>query len=569
MDHRPSTVPPTRVDPNLLPLARLYQWEQAAPTRICMTQPFDGGQLRDYTWREAAEETRRAAAWLRAQGWPAGTRIALLGKNSAGWIMADLAIWMAGYVSVPLYPLQTAENVRQIVEHSGAAACFVGKLDDTAMLGGIADTLPVISLPLAPRAVLERATTSWGDILAHVDPFTDSPCPAGDALCTIVYTSGTTGQAKGVMHSFATMTAGLLAADAHVHYAADDRMISYLPLAHIIERSLLELAFLHSGCRVWFTESLDTFVADLRRARPTLFVSVPRLWLKFRDGVLAKMPARKLDRLLAVPLVGRLVGRKVLRGLGLAHVRRAASGSAPLSVDILRWYARLGLEIAEGYGMTELGCASHSNLAGRLKFGTVGRPLAGVRHRIDPDSGEVQVQSPAATLGYYREPEMTLALFTADGWLRSGDKGTLDADDRLTLVGRIKDNFKSSKGKYVAPGPIENKLLGHPALEACLVAGSGLPQPLAIAVLSAAAATGGGREALTAELERHLAAVNVTLDPHERLDCLVLTREPWTPENGLLTPTLKVRRAQVEQRFTAQVERWAATGAKVIWADEH
>lgn len=556
------------VDPARLPLQNLYHWEHEAAGRVFMTQPFAGGRTRDYTWRQTADEARRMAAHLAAQDWPPGSRIGILGKNSAGWIMADLAIWMAGHVSVPLYPMQAADNIRQIAVHSGMVACFIGKLDAVDLLAGLTPGIVRLALPLAPASV-EAAAPRWDDIVAATLPVAGSPLRAGADLCSIIYTSGTTGQAKGVMHSFDSLTSGWLTVRRQLGISPTDRTFSYLPLAHIMERSALELGSLDGGCHLYFAESLDSFMADLQRARPTLFISVPRLLLKFQQGVLAKLPAPRLDRLLAIPVLGHFVRRKIQKGLGLDAARLCGCGSAPLSADLLRWYDRLGIRFVEGYGMTELASASHMTEVGPDSWGTVGRPGDGVDHRIDPQTGEVQVLSAGAALGYYLAPELTAELFTEDGWLRTGDKGEIDAAGRLRLIGRIKDNFKSSKGKYVAPAPIEHKLIQNPSLDACLVIGAGLNQPVGVVVLNEAAIARlpAARAEIEADLANHLQAVNATLDPHERLDYLVISTRAWTPENGMLTPTLKARRASIEKHFSAHIETWGKRNAPVVWEE--
>jgi long-chain acyl-CoA synthetase len=300
-----------------------------------------------------------------------------------------------------------------------------------------------------------------------------------------------------------------------------------------------------------------------------VFFSVPRLWVKFQQGVLAKMPATKLDRLLGIPIVSRLVRRKVLRALGLDACEIAAGGAAPMPPELLRWYARLGLEIIEVYGMTENCGVSHSTLPGRQRPGTVGYPYEGVHSRLDPANDEIQVQSPGTMLGYYKEPEQTRQAFTADGWLRTGDKGVLDAEGGLRISGRVKDLFKTSKGKYVTPAPIEDRLVMHCAVEACCVAGANLGQPLAILMLNAEAVRrttdAAGRSALEASLATHLEGINALLDPHERLDCLVVVSEPWTVESGLITPTFKVRRNRVEDAYAPYYERWLVERRTVIW----
>jgi long-chain acyl-CoA synthetase len=320
---------------------------------------------------------------------------------------------------------------------------------------------------------------------------------------------------------------------------------------------------------VYFAEALETFAADLRRARPTVFFSVPRLWVKFQQGVLARMPAQKLDRLLAIPIVRGLVARKVLAGLGLDECRVAAGGAAPMPPELLRWYRRLGLRLVEVYGMTENCGVSHATTPEKSRPGTVGIPYDGIESRIDPATQEIQVRSPGTMLGYFREPELTRQAMTADGWLRTGDKGALDAEGNLRIVGRVKDLFKTGKGKYVAPAPIEDKLVTHTAVEACCVTGANLGQPVALLMLNAEALTRvadpGERTALERSLAEHMSAVNATLDPHEQLDCLVVVSEAWTVDNDLVTPTLKVKRNRIEAVYAEHYERWVSERREVVW----
>jgi long-chain acyl-CoA synthetase len=242
-----------------------------------------------------------------------------------------------------------------------------------------------------------------------------------------------------------------------------------------------------------------------------------------------------------------------------------------MPAELLRWYLALGLDMLEGYGMTENCGVSHSTLPGRPRPGTVGLPYEGIESRIDPVSGEIQMRSPGVMLGYYLEPELTREAFTDDGWLRTGDKGQLDGEGILRITGRVKDLFKTSKGKYVAPAPIEDKLVMHAALEACCVTGANLGQPLGLVMLNADAAaktaSATERTALETSLARHLEAVNSGLDPHEQMDRLVVMRSAWTVDNGLITPTFKVKRNVVEERFGGQFERWSSARQTVVWAD--
>ncbi len=550
-----------------LALQRLYQWESSTPDRVALTQPLGGGAVRDHTWREVLDETRRMAAHLQSLKLPAGARIAILAKNSAHWLMADWAIWMAGFVSVPLYPTLAAGTIRQILLHSEAKLLFIGKLDGwAAMQPGVPDGLPCVTLPLAAAS----SHPTWESIVASTAPLAGNPVRPGDDLATIMYTSGTTGAPKGVMHSFATFAWSIASGLKRIQsIKSDARMLSYLPLSHVAERTLVEHGQLATGMHVYFAESLDTFTADLQRARPTVFFSVPRLWVKFQQGVAAKMPPAKLDRLLKIPVLRGVVRKKILGALGLQECRFAAGGAAPMPPALLRWYARLGLDLVEVYGMTENCGVSHATLPGRQRPGTVGLPYDGVLCRLDPATSEIQVSSPGTMLGYYKEPELTRQAFTADGWLHTGDKGALDAEGYLRITGRVKDLFKTSKGKYVAPAPIEDKLVMNPAVEACCVTGANLGQPLALLMLNAEAARRAGdaegRSALEASLTAHLQGINAALDPHEQLDCLVVMTEPWTVDNDLITPTFKIKRNRIEELFAANYERWVGTRKKVVW----
>ena len=558
---------PVTVSAGDLPLPCFYRWERERANQIFLTQPTGNGATQDITWREAGDQVRRMAAWMQAQGWSAGSRVALIGKNSAHWILADLAIQMAGHVSVPIYPTFNGEALAYILAHSEARACFVGKMDDINNLKtGLPADLPVIALPLAPSI----KALQWNDLIAANAPLKDSPTPDGETICTIIYTSGTTGKPKGVVHTFQNLAWALSSATRRVPMNTEDRYLSYLPLAHVAERMLIEQGALRYGGRIFFAEALDTFLQDLQRARPTIFFSVPRLWVKFQQGVHAKMPAKKLSRLLGLPLIGRLVRHKILKGLGLDQVRIAAGGAAPMPADVLNWYRRLGLDLIEVYGMTENSAISHATLPGSLKVGTVGLPYDDVEQRIDPATGEIQMRSGALMKGYYKEPEQTAAAMTADGWLRTGDKGSIAADGCLTITGRVKDIFKTTKGKYVAPAPIEDVLVMHPDIEACVVTGATLAQPLGLVMLSQdavnrCAASEAAKDATTESLKQHLQTINSKLEPHEKIGCLVVVTTPWTPENGFVTPTLKVKRNRIEETFAQQYEQWSRDGQKVVW----
>lgn len=549
----------------------VYDHEAAQPDKVFLTQPVGGGLVVDYTWGQALGQARRMAAHLKNLGLASGARIAILAKNSAHFFLAELAIWMAGGTTVAIFPTETVNNVRYVLDHCEPSLLFVGKLDtwEQQRIAVPAD-LPCIALPLAPAT----GFPGWDDIIASTAPLGGRPARGADDLAMLLYTSGSTGQPKGVMQSFGRITraveSGLGDPELQLPEGVERRVLSYLPLAHAYERAVVECwSLVDGGTRVFFSESLATFMDDLKRARPTVFLSVPRLWLKFQQAVFAGIPPARLDALLDNPATREVTGRKVLAGLGLDETRIAISGSAPIPPALLDWYRRLGLQMFEGYAMTEDFCYSHCATPEFSAPGHVGAARPGVQVRLSPE-GEILIKSPGQLVGYYKRPDLDALSFTEDGFFRTGDMGELRADGQLKLTGRVKDMFKTGKGKYVAPAPIENRLAAHPLIELAMVSGVGQVAPYAVTVLAEALRPQlddpAVRAGVEAELGDLLAEVNAGVAPHERLRMLVVSREPWTVENGLLTPTMKLKRARIEASVAAQVEGWYAAHGAVLWA---
>ena len=571
-DHTDTLEPPADTLPTLLHC--LLKWERERPDAVYLTQPQADGTAVDYTWGEVAGQARRMAGHLRARNYPPGSSIAILGKTRAHWIIADLAIWMAGHVSVPIYSTATVQTVAQVLEHSDARLVFIGRLDGDqkgwqAVAPGIAPGFPVIGLPLSACNDGER----WDGIVAATLPLESIVMPAPTALATIIYTSGSTGTPKGVMHSFRTMCdvprgAAVIINDGR-GATHEDRMLSYLPLAHCAERQGVESLSLRYGFRVYFNHELSTFAADLRRARPTIFLSVPRLWIKFYQAVAQKMSPRKQRIIFRLPVVSRLLKRKLLDALGLDKVTTAYTGSAALPAEVIAWYRSLGLELLDGYGMTENFAYSHFNRpGGSARIGYVGPCLPGVEARLS-DAGEILIKSPGLMLGYHKAPDETAQCYTPDGFFHTGDLGQIDDRGYLRIIGRVKDQFKTAKGKYVAPVPIEARLGEHPRVESVCVTGPGRSQPFVLATLNEETrrelAQGVDRRVLAGELELLLDEVNARLDPHERLDKIVILREPWTIERGQMTPTMKIRRAAIESDYLWKLAQWDEVPGRVVF----
>jgi long-subunit acyl-CoA synthetase (AMP-forming) len=556
--------------PKLL-LDYAYDHEAALRDKVFLTQPLGGGKVADYTWSQTMDQARRMAAYLQAQNFEPGARIGILSKNCAHFFMAELAIWMAGGTTVAIFPTELAETVRYVLEHSGASLLFVGKLDTwEQQKSGVPEGLPCIALPLSPKNSFE----TWDAITARTAPLQGRIQRAPEDLCILAYTSGSTGQPKGVVHNFgrATHATEGIVADQLLRLGGeipDPRILSYLPLAHIYERAWVECASIVYGkMHVYFAESLDTFLQDLQRARPTSFISVPRLWLKFQQGVFTKMPPKKLDRLLSIPILGRIVGRKVLKGLGLDQVITAGSGSAPIPAELIDWYRRLGLKLYEGYAMTEDFAYSHTSKDGFNAPGCVGVALPGVEVRFS-EEGEILIKSPGQLVGYYKRSDLDAQVFTEDGFFHTGDKGVLTPQGLLKLTGRVKELFKTSKGKYVSPAPIENQLNAHPLVEMSIVSGVAQPAAYAMVVLAEGIRPQVGDAAVRARVEDELAQllkdVNGRLADYEQLKMIVVAPEPWSIENGYLTPTMKIKRSRIEAAVEPKVALWYDSPAKVQW----
>jgi long-subunit acyl-CoA synthetase (AMP-forming) len=545
-------------------------WEETAPHRDYLTQPLGGDKenVRIWTWEEALKESRSMAAYLKRLDLPAKSHIAICSKNCAYWIMADLAIWMSGHVSIPVFPNLTTAIFNYTLEHSDARLLFVGKLDKNweEMKTGVPAGMPMIDFPMAPESNNEK----WDDIVGGNKPLADLPKRDRGEVATIIYTSGSTGKPKGVMISFGAMYDSVKTVADTLESNPEDRMLSYLPLSHAFDRWWSEAHSFYAGFPIFFPDTMDTFLQDMKRARPTLFISVPRLWLKFQLGVFDKIPPKKLERLLKIPVLKGIIKKKVLSQLGLDHVRIAGCGSAPISKEIIEWYRNLGLELLEGCGMTENFVLSHLTRKGEVRPGYVGPPWPGVEHKISPE-GEVLIKSRGNMIGYYKDPEATKAAFTEDGYLKTGDKGEIDEMNRLKLTGRVKEIFKTAKGKYISPAPIENLVASHPRVEACLVSGTGFPQPFAVVMLSEQARNdleNGGAQTIARELEDHLKTVNRQLAAYERMTFLAVSRVEWLPENGYLTPTMKLKRATLENKYNAMAEQWFREKQPIIWVDE-
>ncbi|HHQ4911831.1 AMP-binding protein [Aeromonas veronii] len=546
---------------NKLPLEMLYHWERQCPDRTYLRQTINREYV-DFTWGEVADEARRMVTALRHLGLVAGDKVALLSKNCAQWFIADLAMQMGQYVSVPIYPTANVDTIEYVLRHSEAKAIFVGKLDDwKSQEAGVPADLLRIAFPYDTMP----ASHQWDDLLEAHEPIPDSPVQAPDSLLSLVYTSGSTGKPKGAMLSVERYAWSCEKLVETVSLSQADRGFSYLPLAHITERVYIYGGSLYGGATIAFPESLDTFIEDVKRCRPTVFISVPRLWAMFRIKIHEKLPQNKLELLLKIPLISGLIKRKLQKGLGLDQARVLGCGSAPVSPALLEWYLSIGLKVTEAWGMTENHAYSTINYPFRAdKIGTVGKAGIGVNIKIS-DEGEILCRCEGMMLGYYKDPEHSAEAIDAEGWLHTGDMGKLDKEGYLTITGRMKDVFKTAKGKYVAPVPIEGLLGQEPIIEQLCVIGYGMPQPIALVQL-AESAMKGNREEVNARLEAARVRVNDQLESHAKIRGILVVKTPWNIENGVLTPTMKIKRHLLEQKYAQVGDRWPSSQV-VVWEE--
>lgn len=542
------------------PLEAFNFWVKNTPNKIYLRQPI-GGKFIEYSFHDADIEIRKLAAALQNMDLGPKAHIALLSKNCAHWIMADLAIMMAGYISIPIYPTLDPATIKEILIHSESKAIIIGKLDDySSQKPGIPENVKKIGIDL--YGIHEEFT--WENLVKENEPLKNINQQQPEDLISIMYTSGTTGAPKGVMHKVSSFNEVANIFIDTYPMPNHGRYFSYLPLSHIAERMGVEIVGLYKGGVISFAESLDTFAQDLESVQPQMFFGVPRIWQKFKEKILIKLPQKKLDFLLKIPIVSGYIKKKLRHKLGLSDSLIFA-GAAPMAIDLLEWFDRLGISINQAYGMTEDSIGSHFNFPGRNKFGTVGKPLPKVEAKLSPE-GEILIRNKALTIGYYKEPEKTEEIFTDDGFLKTGDLGEYDSDGYLTITGRIKDQFKTDKGKYISPAPIELELLKNPDIDQVCVVGTGIAQPITLIVPS-----DGGKQKSKEELKESIwQTLNITnkqLQKHEKIEKGIIMKEDWSVDNGLLTPTLKVKRNRVEANHQHMYQNWFSKKEKVIFED--
>ncbi|ELA8349385.1 AMP-binding protein [Vibrio alginolyticus] len=546
------------------PNEMILKWAQERPNEVYLKQIINR-QFVEYTFSDVADQALKLVSALRSLGVKPGDKVALVSKNCAEWFICDLAMMLGDYVSVPIFPTAGADTIEYCVTHSESKAIIGGKLDDPKATQQVIDAMPELISIALPYDTAPKCKHEYQALIADAVPSKERPQHYDDKLMSLVYTSGTSGLPKGAMLTYGAFSWSVQQLINHIGIQENDRLFSYLPLAHITERVYIFGSSIMGGVPTAFPESLDTFIEDVKMHRPTLFISVPRLWTLFQQRIQDKLPQKKLNILLKIPFVNSLIKKKLADGLGLDQARVLGCGSAPVSPALLEWYHSVGLDITEAWGMTESFAYSTLNYPFRAdKIGSVGNAGPGIELKVAADD-EIMVRGKGLFSGYYKNDIATQESFDSEGWLHTGDIGAIDSDGYLTIQGRKKDNFKTAKGKFVSPVPIEKKLFEYSRVEMMCLIGLGLPAPILLVVPHDF--PNFDRERYARTTRKVIARMNQELASHEQIKGVLMIKEPWSIENGVLTPTLKIKRHVLEQKYHEIGHNWPKDEL-VVWEED-
>ena len=544
-----------------------YDWEKNFPNQPFLKQPF-GDTWETYTWAETGKMARKVASALKSLNLPKGAHVGLLSKNCREWVIADIAIVMCGYVSVPFFANLTSEQLGEVLALGDVKALFVGKVEGWEITKkSLNKEVALIAFPHYKGHSKVENALQWDTILTDFTPTIEVHRLYMKDTWSVIFTSGTTGSPKGVVLTYGAIEQSkwsvleLNPTKTDLH--GNNRYFSYLPLNHIAERLVVEYNCFRFGGAIYFTESMAAFSQNLIDTKPTIFFAVPRILSKFKQGILSSISQKELEIALSDPDKSVNMQNKLQAALGLEEVRALISGAAPLSESLKEWYRDLGLPITNGYGMTENCAITTILLPEDNKPGSVGKPQPKVLIKIDSETGEILMKAPFLMSGYYKRQDITDQTLV-DGWLKTGDQGRFDDEGHLFIIGRLKDTFKTSKGKFIVPMKIENLFTKSEFLDQTCVVGLGCPQPMLLVNLSALGKSK-EREELEISLIQLLEEANVSLQSYQKLSTLIINNENWSVDNGLLTPTLKIKRNVICQKYGDDLNEWHEDSKQIIW----
>ena len=548
---------------------KFYEWEKKFRDNPYLRQPF-GDEWEEYTWGKVGDMARRLATGLKSLGLRDGAHIGIYSKNCREWIISDLAIVMAGYVSVPFFPSLNGKELSYIMEYGDVDALFLGKIETwDDIKNDLPNDMPIITYPHYKGCSEITRGFKWHDFINSYEPIQNPNKPKLSDLWTIIFTSGTTGNAKGVMLTYQAIDGIKVVLDdpnnpLGIKHDGNNDFISYLPLNHIFERVVIEWCSFRYGGTISFVETIDTFGKNLKAVQPHVFAAAPRVWTKLQVGILSKFSQKTLDILLNIPLISGLLKKLIKKGLGFTRTRIAVSGSAPMPVELIEWFRKVGIFITNGYGMTE-NCAICSSVDGKDfgKLNTVGKPQKGVDLKIDEETGEILMKGPFVMIGYYKNEELTQQTLRG-GWLHTGDKGFLDEDNYLHITGRVADSFKTSKGEYIEPLTLEQYFVNINEIEEVCVVGLGIAQPICLIQLSEIGKKCSNEEISNLLLDR-LNEVNSEVVNYKKISTLIVVKEQWTQENGIVGPTQKLKRGKIQDKYSNYYLKWHESDEKIIF----
>ena len=541
------------------PVENFLKWESSKKNETFLIQPINGKNY-EFSWERVGAEARKICNYIKSLNFPKNSKIAIISKNCAHWIITDLAIMMSGNISVPIYANVNGKTAKYILEHSESKMIFIGKLEESDW-DQIENHIPneIIKVDFGYYD-LKCDFPKWDEIISKHDPINKIHDINMDDTITIIYTSGTTGIPKGVVLNYKAAATATKNLDLLFPLNEKDRFISYLPLSHIAERALVEHGGILSGGKIFFVETLETFAKNLKASKPTIFFGVPRIYTKFMTKILSIFPQSAINFIMSTPLLNNIFSFIIRKSLGLNKSRICITGAASIPISTLEWFDRFKIKIYEAYGMSENSACSHGNYPGNIKFGTVGKAMPDTDIKIT-EQGEITMKNDCIMQGYFKEDKLTNETIK-NGYLHTGDKGVIDNDGYLTITGRIKDIFKTAKGKYVAPNPIELKLSKNSFIEQVCVVGDNLTQPIALVILSE------GKKIVSEiknSFEELIVSINDQLEHHEKIKKIVVLKDSWSIENNILTPTLKIKRNIVDEKYKKFYETWFDSENKIVF----
>lgn len=552
---------PTLVD-------KIYELKSKLPNEVFLRQP-NGDTWEEFTYDEVITEALKLVTGMKKMGLQKGDHVGIYSKNCYHWLTAEIAIMLGGFVTVPFYANLVSDALYEVINLSDIKFLFVGKIDNWEKAkSGIPEDLPIVSFSHYSGSAKITSGIEWDEFIKDLEPDRENYRPVLDETWAIFYTSGTTGVPKGAVMTYApAANLWINQGEKHKSFNLDspgkNTFISYLPLNHIAEQALVVTGSLYHEGQISFVESLYTFAKNLADVKPSVFLAVPNIWIKLQQGVMAKTP--QLDAMLRMPKVADQVRQKIRVALGLDNTKLIISGASALPPVTIEWFQKVGIYIQETFGMTEaLGIVILQPM-GDIRLGRTGKRLEEGQIKIDPVTDEILIKNGWMFKEYYNEPELTNSSFDEDGFYKTGDTGDLDADDYLKVKGRVNDTFKTAKGEFIIPAPIESRFADNELIEQICIVGLDLPQPIGLIQLSDNSKNWSYEE-IKENLLDTLKSVNIELHLHERLNKLLIISEKWSLENGILTPTNKIKRNVIHETYKHLFEDWYNDKNKIIIA---